>query len=209
MGGAVGTAVGGLAGGAVGSAVGSAVGEQWGTNAGSSIGQALLPGLPSLPKLPATPQPPPRPPASEVVGPLYLPGLPYPVTEEEYNDPGALEVSIDGVTCTTLMADAFASDEYPHGVTEEMRRILELDEPLKVAFLGCFDPDEEWCGDNFLTDVKTGLTFKLEHLASGELTKAEEEQFWQEVRAAKLRELRSWHDNGAFSVTLRSEMKAG
>ena len=114
--------------------------------------------------------------------PLFLPGLNHPVTPEEYNDPGAIEVEVGSVTCSTLMA---------RGITEEMERILETDKPLRVAFLNCLG-DSDWSEDDYLTEVATGFSFKVEHFSSGELTKEEEEWYWREVRQAKERELKSW-----------------
>ena len=46
----------------------------------------------------------------------WLPGLPSPVTEEEFSDPGDLEVELESITCQALLAECF-----PAGVPEEWR----------------------------------------------------------------------------------------
>lgn len=86
---AVGTMMGGPLGGLVGDVVGSAV--------GSSAGQALGAVAPVSPMVVEPPAP-----FLGDDGQLYLPGLDLPVTAEEAEDPGQLEVSISGGVCETM-----------------------------------------------------------------------------------------------------------
>ena len=51
--------------------------------------------------------------------------------------------------------------------------------------MNSLEEGDEWSEDDYLTDVKTGFTFKIQHFESGELTKAEEKEFWQQVLEAK------------------------
>ena len=47
---------------------------------------------------------------------MYLPGLPNPVTLEEWLDPGDVEVDLESVTCQALLAEWL-----PRGVPPELR----------------------------------------------------------------------------------------
>ncbi len=174
------------------------------------IGQALAPDLPEISTLTgeadAAPPEASRPSSSEVSGPLLLPGLPGAVAAEEYDDPGDLETEVGQIMCSTLYN---SSGEHPRGVTDEMIRALELDKPLKVAFVRAVGGDEFWSEHSYLTRLTSGVCYELGHLASGELTPREEIEFPKEVRAAEIRELRSWYENHAFRVCLPGHMVGG
>ena len=129
-----------------------------------------------------------------------MPGLPDPVSPEEYKNRGDIEISTSSVTCSSLLVQ---------GISDEMDQVLRTNEPLRVAFLNCVDDDGYWGEDSYLTDVRTGFTYKVEHFRSGELTKEEIRIYAARVYAAKVKELESWVANHALRVMRLTEMQAG
>lgn len=104
-------------------------------------------------------------------GPLYLPGLPDPVSQEEWLDPGELEVDIGSIQCQALLAEWM-----PMGVPED----------LKTGRNG---------QDDFLTDARSGVVYMTKVVkGSNELSAHEEYENADGVRAAKVKELTGWHD---------------
>ncbi len=57
-----------------------------------------------------------------------LPGLPNPVSQQEFDDPGEMELELD-ITCSTLF-----TCELPSGLPEDMQDILNRDNELRLAF---------------------------------------------------------------------------
>ena len=139
-----GGAIGGILGGATGRMIGEALGDRIGGMAGGRLGQALENRLPAFPDLStgssssssSAPPPPPtlQPPPD---GQLWLPGLPEPVTLEEYLDPGEVEVDVESVQCRAFFKEHFRDDPPPEVLS------------------GKFNPKE------FVTCLRTGSCFKL------------------------------------------------
>jgi len=186
IGGALGGTLGGALAGPIGEALGSLGGEAMGERMAQAAAKAVVSRLPSMPQL-VIPQPPimgkmptPAPPND---GQLYLPGIPGPVTPEQYADPGELEVEIESIQCPALMVEVF-----PNGCPEEIR-------------------GQVFHADDFLTDPKSGICYRVEQLTSGELTKEDIEKHPKECAAARRVELLSWHDNRAFKLTERKMKK--
>lgn len=88
------------------------------------------------------------------IGPLYLPGLPLPVSQEEFDDPGELEVTGD-ITCSTLYEAVL-----PNWLPEAMQKELDKDNELKTAFW--FAIEAPWDPEEFWTDVRTGFCYRTE-----------------------------------------------
>ena len=106
----IGAALGGPSGGQIGSVVGEVLEDRLLPSGGAAMGQAVAPLLPSIPSFSsssAAPLPPNplAPVATDHPEPLFLPGLPQPVSPEEYNDPGDPEVSTDSITCSSLLVN--------------------------------------------------------------------------------------------------------
>lgn len=191
-GGALGGAIGGAIGTSIGGAAGGLLGEVLGESAGSALGPSVAASL--SPRFPRMPTFPPASPnlatgtssssSSSAVpdGPLFLPGLADEVTVEEWLDPGDPTVEIDSVQCRAFMNE-----------------ISKGDIPREVLL-------QTYSHDQFLTDMKTGCVYKVDHLASGELTKDGQEQHGPECAEAKIVELTSWTENKAIRLRLRAEI---
>lgn len=214
IGSAVGGAIGGAIGGPIGETVGGVIGDWGGSRPGESLGRVISSSIPPLESFgdgenayPPLDEPPNVPGVDSVDneaettghGPLYLPGLPLPVTQEEYDDPGEMQLDTT-VTCSTLYQEIL-----PNGLPPEMQAELDKDNELKTAFLGCVEGNW-WDPEEYYTDVKTGFTYHADQILVGELTPEQEREYAPRVHEAKLKELKSWHDHRAFRVIMRELM---
>ena len=87
--------------------IGGTLGEIMGDRLGGAVGGAVGSTMQTLPPFqlgygPTMAPPDAFEPQQGPDGQLYLPGLPGPVTAEEYLDPGDVEVEIDSITCQAL-----------------------------------------------------------------------------------------------------------
>lgn len=185
----IGEALAGPTGGTIGGGVGERVGESVGEQIGQVLSNVGTPRIDTAVTVPAVPQ------ENQTAGDEFLlPGLPLPVEDG------------DDFPCThDATCSSFLEYVMPGGLPPAMQAELDRDNELKLAFLSCCEGGI-WDVGEYWTDVKTGFTYRAEHLKVGELTKEEEVEYWEKCLAARRKELLSWHNNQAFRVILKSPM---
>ena len=94
-------------------------------------------------------------------------------------------VELESIQCQALLVELF-----PRGVPEELT-------------------EGQLYFSDFVTDIKTGRCWKVEHLRNGELTPAEILENWEECEDEKRVELLSWHTTKSVALRLRRTLPGG